>query len=506
MSDTKISQLPSATTVNTTDELPINNAGTTRKTTLQKIGEVIGYVAHAANAAIHRQINDSGTLATELWSAAKIITELAGKANSSHNHNASDITAGTLPVERGGSGLSTFAAGKLMFASALNTFAELALGSSLAIGSNTLEVVNNTSIQKITLAKAGVDVGTRPKVNVIDGSGISTSVVDNSASDRIDMTINVTTQALPAGYRGTAQPVYATAATFTVAYIRDRNSADDGDIVKTTSTTVDISAFGLNGVAQSALLGGTIGTGGASSATITGSGTAFSTDFMVGDVIWTASGARRITAIGSNVSLTVESAITLANGTGYKRGGEAPNTFYNLYAITNGTTLGLILSTRNVAGGETLVDLPSGYNKSRQQPFTVKNDGSSNIVDFYVSHGWPYRPLVMYRVDYSAAGTGATNISVSLSATSFTALSLAAYCPPIARHVLLHLNSSVANSISLRETGSALTVGFTTTIDGNGAHHLPYFYPVNASQSLDYKVTAGTLKLDVAGFVVTEVA
>lgn len=50
----------------------------------------------------HRIINDSGTSATELWSASKINTELAGKAASSHNHSASEITSGTLAHERGG--------------------------------------------------------------------------------------------------------------------------------------------------------------------------------------------------------------------------------------------------------------------------------------------------------------------------------------------------------------------------------------------------------------------
>lgn len=53
---------------------------------------------HLAAVALHRQINDSGTSATELWSASKINTELAGKAPSSegvtngnsHDHNGGD--------------------------------------------------------------------------------------------------------------------------------------------------------------------------------------------------------------------------------------------------------------------------------------------------------------------------------------------------------------------------------------------------------------------------------
>ena len=99
--------------------------------------------SHIADAAKHREINDAGTAATDLWSASKIITELAAKSDTSHTHAdkadkvngaaagnfagldssgnltdsgskpadfaasththaAADITSGTLPHERGG--------------------------------------------------------------------------------------------------------------------------------------------------------------------------------------------------------------------------------------------------------------------------------------------------------------------------------------------------------------------------------------------------------------------
>ena len=56
--------------------------------------------AHIADVSKHRQINDTGTATTDLWSASKITTELAGKANSSHTHAASDITSGTFADAR----------------------------------------------------------------------------------------------------------------------------------------------------------------------------------------------------------------------------------------------------------------------------------------------------------------------------------------------------------------------------------------------------------------------
>ena len=52
------------------------------------------------SAAEHRSINDSGSAATDLWSASKIASELSGKAASSHTHSLSDVTdAGALAAK-----------------------------------------------------------------------------------------------------------------------------------------------------------------------------------------------------------------------------------------------------------------------------------------------------------------------------------------------------------------------------------------------------------------------
>ena len=48
--------------------------------------------SHLADNTKHRIINDSATSNTELWSANKINSELSGKANSTHNHLAANIT------------------------------------------------------------------------------------------------------------------------------------------------------------------------------------------------------------------------------------------------------------------------------------------------------------------------------------------------------------------------------------------------------------------------------
>lgn len=84
----------------------------------------VGAINHDAllnySAAQHRVINDLGTLATELWSASKISTELAGKAASSHTHAAGDVTSGTFANARISAASVTQHAGSIDHNSLLN--------------------------------------------------------------------------------------------------------------------------------------------------------------------------------------------------------------------------------------------------------------------------------------------------------------------------------------------------------------------------------------------------
>lgn len=304
--------------------------------------------------------------------------------------------------------------------------------------------------------------------------------------------------------RGSARPVYTSATTFTLAHILNLDSANAVFISKATSTTVDITDTGLNGIAQSTNLAGAIGTGGVSSTTITGTGTAFSTDFVVGDVIWTASGARRITAIASSTSLTVESSVTIANGTAYRRGGRAPNTHYLLYSMTDGTTPGLILTTRNVAGGATLVDLPSGYTTTRQMSFAATLDGSSNIIPFMIAPS-PHGPMVLYDVGGPIEGAaGTTNVVANGSATGYTTVGLSAFVPPIARIVQLWGFANGTNRTAIRAAGNSHSGTGFTTANGYGT----LWTPTDGNQQIEYRnvfQSTGGVYLAVGGYVVTEV-
>lgn len=56
----------------------------------------------------------------------------------------------------------------------------------------TISVVNDTSVQKVTVSSGGTNVGSRKEINFIPGAEITVSGADNSGSNRIDFTINTT--------------------------------------------------------------------------------------------------------------------------------------------------------------------------------------------------------------------------------------------------------------------------------------------------------------------------
>jgi hypothetical protein len=74
---------------------------------------------------------------------------------------------------------------------AVNTSTGLTGGGNLTVD-RTLSVVTDSTVQKGEYAKAGTLIGTRKRLNIIDGSGISTTVTDNSGQNRVDVTIAAT--------------------------------------------------------------------------------------------------------------------------------------------------------------------------------------------------------------------------------------------------------------------------------------------------------------------------
>jgi hypothetical protein len=325
--------------------------------------------------------------------------------------------------------------------------------------------------------------------------------VDTANENLMYLKYNATS--LPPSYQASAPPVYASTSSFTVASIICMDSTNTYAMINTSSITVSTGTVGaVNGIAQSSALSGTIAYS-SSSTTVTGTSTSFSTEFAAGDVLYDTTNS---VAVGVVASVTNNTSLTLAadapsthSGASFVRGGLAPKACYFLYAIYNGTTANLLLSTRSVATGGTLVDLPSGYTYYRQIPFAFVTNSSGYIPSFYISQ-WGITPIVRFS-EYT------TNlVSNSLSATSFTAQSLSAFVPPISTEVELVAYQSGGNGVIMyiRATGSGDTNGriFGSTDEYGAEQTVPALIQTNSSQSIDYKVNAQTWSLYVTGYTI----
>lgn len=210
----KISQLDTAASLNLSDEFPVNNGGGTKKGTLQKASDAMGLTDHLADDDAHRLINDAGTAGTDLWSAEKISVELANRAAASHTHAMSDLT-GVLPVTKGGTGLNVLSAGVLLYTPNANEVGQCTPGTGLVLDGNNLNVVENTTNQKVNLKIEGVNVGTRKAINIINGGGMTIDGDDNGTDDRVDLTLTAT-----------ANPVVATRQTVLAGSVDSNGAAN----------------------------------------------------------------------------------------------------------------------------------------------------------------------------------------------------------------------------------------------------------------------------------------
>ena len=485
-------------------------------------------------------------------------------------------------------------------------YAKVLTATTLSLATTAAAAVAGTPVVDLSSTGSGTIhlIGTPATVKegdlFADATGLKTVLAGSSV--KVLTTADVLT---PTGYHGSAAPVYASSTTFSMAFIRERDGNDASTIAKTSATTVDISTVGLNGLAQSDVLGGTVSTMPAltisavnattdvitfsashgmttgqpivfkgtvpagvsvgtvywinnqSSTTVTlynsaanaiagtgtgkidipatttgattdstyiiGNSTTFNTaginQFKVGDVIAVTSGEiRKVTSVISDTLLTVSLATTSnLNNVTYKRGGKAASTsgsgsHYCLYAISDGTTPGLILSPRNVAGGDTLVDLPTGYTVSRQLAFGVSLDNAGNLVSFRVGSGWPNRPRII--LTQSEAAAGYYQLVSSFAVTSFTTFNANPIIPPLSR--LMDIDIAAAGSgaaqttFYMRETGSGLSTGRMVTEQAGSTYFVTNALsevPINGTQQIDFKAngTSTPINVWISGYTITEV-
>lgn len=82
----------------------------------------------------------------------------------------------------------------------------------------TLAVVDNTNIQKVTSRKnSGANVGSRKRINWVEGTNVTMTVVDDVAADEMVVTIN--SAAAPSALLPTIYQYAVTTATFTISVL-----------------------------------------------------------------------------------------------------------------------------------------------------------------------------------------------------------------------------------------------------------------------------------------------
>ncbi len=330
------------------------------------------------------------------------------------------------------------------------------------------------------------------------------------------------------GYVGTTPPKYASSTTLTVSKVYQRDiTGTRGTIKSGSSLTCDIATTGPGGIAISANLTGTL--------TITANSNAvtFSTSqagvLQVGDVVTTAGGqARRLITMGTTSGTVESNWVTAETGVTFKRGGRCKfytaassgatgTCFYYLYAMYDGTDVKLMLSTRNIAAGDSLEDY-GAFNSWAQLPFCVPLYNVSSgagaytgiLTPFWVSGGWPARTAVQYQIAAgipSALGfnVGLTTVLNGGTATSFTAVDASKWVPKCSRLAIVRMTPyGRPSAYGLRETGTTdVTMGCGDTNGGNS--YQQDFLNVNASGSFDYigYLVSGPLNVDIRGFVIT---
>lgn len=302
----------------------------------------------------------------------------------------------------------------------------------------------------------------------------------------------------PNKYMSFADPSYGAADYYVFPWAFARDSTNAVDLSVSGSTNV-YTTVATNGILQSADLTGTISVT-SGSATVTGVGTSFTSDFIVGDVIASSVGNNVITAIASNTSMTVRDSYgSTASGLSYKRGGKATSNHYYVYLVSvDGSSSNYATSTRNVAGGDTLVDLGS-YVYYRQLPHVLTTDSSSNVIKgvwsglFFEFQG--------YYPNFISGG----------SATSATQVSSAIFVPKTSRMGFFNfaiINTSGAErqlKLKTDSSDSEMDV-FTAVSSGTYSNKMPF--TVSSSQSFYYRNSGAgcTAYLGVIGYYITSVS
>lgn len=222
---------------------------------------------------------------------------------------------------------------------------------------------------------------------------------------------------------------------------------------------------------------------------------------------------------GTDIELAADITLTLdTNGlNGLDTGSKSANTWYYVYLVKRviDDTTGAVFSSVNEVGGGTIT-MPAGYNLKRQLPLAVRTDASSNILPFYISTGWPYRPSVKYRLTIMPLGqtpaAGQPNVLDGGTASSYTDVSLAGYVPPISTQAIMRGGIYQISNYSrfgyIRKKGSTVDEFMVHNPSGRtSTEYEAEIVETDTNQIIQYRMSdsASGMDLNVAGYIVTEV-
>lgn len=175
-----------------------------------------------------------------------------------------------------------------------------------------LGVVDNTSTQKVQIAKAGTLTGTRHKINFIEGSNVTLTVSDDSTNDKVDVTIASSSTAW-GSITGTlssqtdlqtilnAKLAASAVSAFGLTLVDDADAATArttlglGSIATQASSSISISGGTITGITDLAVADGGTGSSTASGArTNLGAASTTQTDFISGLIPTVADGTYKL--------------------------------------------------------------------------------------------------------------------------------------------------------------------------------------------------------------------
>lgn len=281
-------------------------------------------------------------------------------------------------------------------------------------------IADNTSTQKVIVAKAGSTVGTRDKINFIEGSGVTLTITDNVAGDRVDVTVAAT-----GGGTGTVTSVSVVSA-----------NGFAGTVATPTATPAITLSTTITGVIKgngTAISAASAGTDYVAPGLATGSGLTMSTAKILGR-------ATAATGAIEEISVTGSGSVVLAT---------SPTLVTPVLGVASATTINKVALTAP-ATGSTLTIL-DGKTLTINKSVTLEGTDSTTMT-------FPATNASIARTDAAQTFTGAqTFTQVLTTVNAITASGNAATVPVTSR-----INNVTNNS------AATLTITLTTTsaIDG----------------------------------------